>query len=180
MKLLTLFIFLAIMLNTPTYRIDFGDNKDGQNWRIINDGVMGGLSQGEGALTEESVLFKGKVSLANNGGFSSLKSPFQRTDLSAFSRVKVRYRSTGYKVALTLETSETWFRPYFKLMLDEPKTDWQTVEYDLSEFEQYQVGRKTDYKLQKTDLEQVLRIGFITSEKRAGDFEIEVDYIEFL
>ena len=57
---------------------DFGTKNSAasRDWRVINDGVMGGLSQGRALLTEESILFEGEISLENNGGFSSLKSPF--------------------------------------------------------------------------------------------------------
>ena len=64
-------MFLSFTINK---KIDFGKKKDGRNWQVVNDGVMGGLSEGEAQLTDDSVVFKGNVSLDNNGGFSSLRS----------------------------------------------------------------------------------------------------------
>jgi hypothetical protein len=34
-------------------------------------------------------------------------------------------------------------------------------------------------KLKKETLKEIIRIGFITDEKKYGDFEFEIDYIEF-
>ena len=53
-----------------TIKIDFGKEKGGKYWRVVNDGVIGCLSKGTKKLTANSMLFKGKVSLDNNGGFS--------------------------------------------------------------------------------------------------------------
>ena len=35
--------------NNP-YKIDFGNDKDGEEWQVINDNVMGGLSIGSAEL----------------------------------------------------------------------------------------------------------------------------------
>ena len=35
---------------TTNSRIDFGKQKDGSSWNVVNDGVMGGLSQGDAVL----------------------------------------------------------------------------------------------------------------------------------
>ena len=61
-------LFSILMITNKPYKVDFGKNKDGKEWRVVNDGVMGGLSRGSLALTDNSILFKGEVSLDNNGG----------------------------------------------------------------------------------------------------------------
>ena len=51
------------------------DGKDGMSWQVVNDGVMGGLS--EGKLTPNlagTMMFSGMLSLENNGGFSTFRS----------------------------------------------------------------------------------------------------------
>ena len=44
-------------------------------WRVINDTVMGGVSNGQLAWTDGVLAFTGELSLANNGGFVSIRSP---------------------------------------------------------------------------------------------------------
>lgn len=160
-------------------KVDFGRYKDGERWNIINDGVMGGLSEGETWTTGDGVTFKGTVSLQNNGGFSSYKGPFNKMDLSKYKKVIVKYRSKGYTMAMTLEMDRRWFLPYYKR--DLPATDWKWVKEEIafSEFVKYSVGRKRPGAPTIEELKKMLRLGFITNEKRAGDFKIEIDYIEF-
>jgi hypothetical protein len=44
------------------------DEMKSSEWRIVNDGVMGGLSKGQMDVSKDGVLtFSGKLSLENNG-----------------------------------------------------------------------------------------------------------------
>jgi monofunctional biosynthetic peptidoglycan transglycosylase len=44
-------------------------------WQAVNDGVMGGVSEGRFKITERQTLqFYGTLSLENNGGFASVRS----------------------------------------------------------------------------------------------------------
>lgn len=160
-------------------KIDFGTYQDGGRWGVINDGVMGGLSQGKTYMLDDCVFFTGTVSLRNNGGFSSYKSPFYKMDLSKYTKIIVKYRSKGFAMAMTLEMDKRWFLPYYKRNL--PVTDWKWVKEEIlfSEFVKYSVGRKKEGTPTKEELERILRLGFVTNEKKAGDFKIEIDYIAF-
>ncbi|WP_430412197.1 CIA30 family protein [Kordia sp.] len=177
-----LLIFLLIFTQiafAQKRKVDFGENKDGGRWEIINDGVMGGLSKGKAFMLDDCVSFNGTVSLRNNGGFSSYKSPFYEMDLSSYTKIIVKYRSKDYTMAMTLEMDKRWFLPYYKRNL--PATDWKWVKAEIlfSEFVKYSVGRKKSGTPTKKELEKILRLGFVTNEKKAGDFKIEIDYIAF-
>ena len=55
------------------------------DWKIINDGVMGGMSRGNLSFTSKNTLiFNGFVSLENNGGFSSFRSQFSTLNLEQY------------------------------------------------------------------------------------------------
>ena len=44
------------------------------NWIIVNDNVMGGISNSSLSLNNENnLVFNGNVSLDNNGGFASVR-----------------------------------------------------------------------------------------------------------
>jgi len=171
-------LFFSLLVTPATYTINFGEQTEQPNWRIINDGVMGGMSKGKVEFRKNSVLFSGTISLENNGGFSSYKGPFQSTDLSAYTHVKIRYRSIGEAVNVTLETDRRFFRPYFKLRM-EPTDDWKTVSIPLTDFTEYQLGQPTGNKLTQEALASIQRIGFLVGEKKPGSFEVEVDFVEF-
>ena len=166
-------------LNKP-YKIDFGKNKDGQNWRVVNDGVMGGLSRGSAHLKTNSILFKGDVSLDNNGGFSSLRSSLRTRDFSKYSQVTIRYKSKGVSKAMTLSVSRRWYVPNYKKSLPNTDAKWKTITFNLMDFDKYYIGRKIKGELTIEVRKEILRIGFTTDEKKYGDFEFEVDFIEFI
>ena len=44
-------------------------------WSVVNDTVMGGVSTGRLAWDDGALVFTGELSLDNNGGFASVRSP---------------------------------------------------------------------------------------------------------
>lgn len=167
-------------MTSKALKIDFGLNKDGQDWLVINDGVMGGLSNGGVSFKKNSVLFQGTVSLENNGGFSSFRAPYTAPqDLSIYKKVTLKYKSKGINCGFTLDMYRPFYLPYFKQNLAAESDEWQVLSFSLKDFKQYRLLKETGLKASQEDLEKIIRIGFITNEKRAGAFEIEIDYILF-
>jgi len=83
MKTQLIILLFSLTLNQQnSILIDFGKEKKGRYWNVVNDGVMGGLSKGSKKITKNSLLFMGEVSLDNNGGFSSLRKSFSEVDIS--------------------------------------------------------------------------------------------------
>jgi monofunctional biosynthetic peptidoglycan transglycosylase len=173
------FLLMTLTIWSQEVKIDFGESKDGELWQITNDGVMGGLSEGDYDFSYDSVMFSGTISLENNGGFSSYRSRFKKRDFSSYKKIIIRYRSKEYAMGFTLEMDRRWYVPYYKV--DLPATDWKWIEKEItfSDFIKYNIGRKRSGKPSMNDLKNILRIGFISNEKRAGPFKIEIDYIKF-
>lgn len=149
------------------------------NWFVVLDGVMGGLSQGTVEQTSESIIFRGSVSLENNGGFASLRTPYQEYDLSGLTTVTVRYRSTGQDFGLTLAKYRRFWRPNYKTNLPITNGEWNTLTCNLTDFGIYRLGEKIEGHPDKKDLSDIIRLGLISNTKAATDFEIEVDTIVF-
>lgn len=160
-------------------KIDFGSAKAGSDWSVMNDGVMGGLSKGTGSLTNNSLILKGEISLANNGGFSSIRSQWGTLDLSSHTKVTIKYRSYGQKVALCFEPNRRWWRPYYLLDLDPTQGEWKTITLNLKKAKKYSIARPRDSYFTKDIREEILRIGFMTNDKKESEFEFEVDFIDF-
>ena len=94
------------MSNYKNDRIDFGETTGGQDWMIVNDTVMGGLSNSEMTLTQNSLVFKGELSLKNNGGFASIRSSNQKFDLSKYKIARIKFRSNDREFALRFASSD--------------------------------------------------------------------------
>ena len=57
----------------PLFDFVSGDAVAG--WNVVNDTVMGGVSSGRLAVEDDVLIFSGELSLDNNGGFASVRSP---------------------------------------------------------------------------------------------------------
>ena len=94
---------------TTNMLIDFTDKKAGHQMNVVNDGVMGGLSQGIIEMTQnDSLLFKGNISLQNNGGFSSFRIAGKLWDLSAWKGVEILVKGDGRTYGLRATTDENF------------------------------------------------------------------------
>lgn len=176
----SLILLLNMMILSPEYGyiIDFGETKKGDNWVVVVDGVMGGLSSSTAMMSENSLLFKGNISLKNNGGFASLRGPKNNKDYSDFSNLEIRYRSKGQAFGIRFLEYEQFFMPYLKKTFDETLWKWTTVNISLNEFKQYILNSEKNKKITAKDFKNISRIGLIVSNKKEGNFEIEIDYIK--
>lgn len=166
-------------MSTENKHIDFGSSMV-EPWRAINDGVMGGLSEGEIAWKDTVMLWSGQTSLENNGGFASIRGPWEHHDLRAMNRAIIRCRGNGGPFKMTLETSQRWWMPYAYTSFN-PNDDWQDVVIDVEDFSwsQAQMGDLRNVAPSQ-ELGDVLRIGLMKYDGTAQPFELEVASIHFM
>ena len=69
---------------------DFNED-DSAGWFIVNDGVMGGRSQGGGFIEESVLRFEGTVVTAG-GGFTSARRQLDGGELAGSTRIDMRVR----------------------------------------------------------------------------------------
>ncbi|MGB6269009.1 MAG: CIA30 family protein [Olleya sp.] len=176
-----LIIALFFMTATTGLTIDFGQDKAGESWRIVNDGVMGGLSQSTATLTKDSVQFKGDVSLENNGGFASMRTLIKKGTLTNCKTMTIRYKSSSIDrtFGLSLKNSQQYYIPYYKHTFSPKTTDWEILSVNLSNFKHYRISEVIGDEMPIKALEDVFNIALIISDKKAGKFNIEIDYIRF-
>ena len=159
---------------------DFGRSCEKCNdWFVVLDGVMGGLSTGVLEKKENSFVLSGEVSLENNGGFASLRTPYTTFNLSDYNTVTIRYRSTGQDFAFTLNKYRRFWYPNYKTNLPITNDQWAEVTYALRDFEKYRLGRKLSGHPNNDDLAQIIRLGFISNTKAATSYTFEVDRLVF-
>ena len=67
-----------------------------KNWNIVNDNVMGGISNSDLYITKENnLMFYGNVSLKNNGGFASSRLRFNKGKLKDVKAFQLRVKGDG-------------------------------------------------------------------------------------
>lgn len=80
---------------------DFNSNSDISAWRVVDDVVMGGESEGNFKLNENgNGVYFGEVSLENNGGFSSLRFRFNKKEISNYSKIILKIKGDGKKLSI--------------------------------------------------------------------------------
>jgi monofunctional biosynthetic peptidoglycan transglycosylase len=156
----------------------FDNEADSRRWPATNDGVMGGLSLGQSEITPEGTLrFFGNVSLENNGGFSSIRSLEEERDLSAYDGILIRVRGDGNRYALNLRTDVRIRAGSYRVKFDTEADKWLEVFLPFADF------RATSFGVELTDAppldpRKIRSFGFLISDKQAGPFNLEVDWIK--
>ena len=165
---------MSILLNTNHTIVDFTKNSKLLSWTIVNDVVMGGKSTSSISInTKGNAVFKGEVSLENNGGFSSLRHRFDKLDVSKFKKIKIRLKGDGKKYQFRIKPS--MFNQYSYVYHFQTNGDWQTIEINLTDFTPVFRGRKLDMpNFSGTELEE---IGFLIGNKQQEKFELILDAI---
>jgi hypothetical protein len=74
---------------------DFQSTTGSAAWQIVNDDVMGGGSTSRFEVTNGVAVFRGEVSLENNGGFASVRSSPARHGLAGCDSFVIRLRGDG-------------------------------------------------------------------------------------
>jgi len=101
----------AVAASSPTDLID-----EPTAWRIVNDGVMGGASTSRLGRAGDGLRFAGELSLANGGGFASIRRPFDAGGSDA-AGLLLRVRGDGNRYRLRVYTrdaagGENWYSHY--------------------------------------------------------------------
>lgn len=167
--------------NKEAFTIDFRIESRVNDWHVVTDRVMGGLSDSNVAYSKESLLFSGYVSLKNNGGFASIRSTQQQFDLSAFSEVEIRFRTSDLDrtFALRLNTNNRYYRPSYNQYFKARSTAWQTQRFKLKDFKETILGKTTGNTIPLSKLKRILRLGIMLNDKKEGNFSLEIDSIRF-
>jgi len=157
-----------------TRLFDFDDAEPA--WYTVDDVVMGGVSSSTWEPGDGIAVFKGQVSLENNGGFASARSrPFD-TDLSGHDRVRLRVKGDGKRYEFRIRTSESSRAPSYRAGFLTKPGEWIEVELRFEDFIAGWRGRTfPDYP--PLDAGEVTSVGLLIADKQEGPFRLEVDWI---
>ena len=153
---------------------DFSPESDLNNWQVVDDVVMGGRSDGQFSLNEQGHgVFEGRVSLENNGGFSSVRHRFESKSLSGQQKFVLRLKGDGKRYQFRAKTSQSDRHSYIYYF--ETTGDWQTVEIPFQEM--YPAFRGRKLKLPNFPGEQAAEIAFLIGNKKAETFKLVIDKV---
>jgi hypothetical protein len=154
---------------------NFNTNSDITNWNIVDDVVMGGRSNGSFSLNESGTgVFRGKVSLENNGGFSMVQYNFETKHVDGFSKVSIKLKGDGKTYQFRIKTDNSDYYSY--VFSFQTTSDWQTIEIPFSSMYPAFRGRRLNTK--NYPGEQMEMIAFLIGNKKAESFNLEIEKIE--
>ena len=157
--------------------IRFDSAQTAGRWAIVNDSVMGGVSESGLALSgNNSLLFTGNLSLENNGGFASVRSIATALGITDEAGIRLTVRGDDKLYHLRLYTPDLPDVAY-EAPFQTVENEWQTIELPFATFEPTYRGRVlTGYG--PIVPESIEALGFILKEYQVGPFELEVGGIE--
>ncbi|WP_424286719.1 CIA30 family protein [Eudoraea sp.] len=174
MKFLFLIIFIVIM-SKPFVLFDFTKESNIQNWSVVNDGVMGGLSKGNFSVNDKGDgFFTGHVSLENNGGFSSVRYNFESKSVSNYKKITLRLKGDGKQYQIRVKTRISDYYSYIAYI--KTNGEWQTLEILFSNMIPSFRGNILD--LPNYPGEYMEQFAILIGNKKNEDFKLYLDKIE--
>jgi NADH dehydrogenase [ubiquinone] 1 alpha subcomplex assembly factor 1 len=153
--------------------LDLRRAKDRAALRPIDDVVMGGRSRSGVLACDGGAAFAGEVSLADGGGFASIRSEPRGWDLSGRTALVLRVRGDGRRYRLNLRDDDG-FDGVTHQAAFEPPREWAEVRVPLAALEPRFRGRPASGRL---DLRRVETVGLLVSDRQAGPFRLELAWI---
>jgi Complex I intermediate-associated protein 30 (CIA30). len=172
LALLTVLGVLPIMAAGPEKVLfDFADPAAMRGWRVQDDGVMGGLSKSKIALDPAGyAVFSGKVSLENNGGFSSVQNNFDPIDVAPYRTAVIRLKGDGKNYRFLVEAEKN-ARHYYSAEF--PTTGaWEEIKIPLRTMVPVRRGDRLD--LPDYPGETLSQARFMIANGRAESFQLEI------
>lgn len=145
-------------------------------WRIVNDDVMGGKSSSVVAIKNNEIIFSGSVSLKNNGGFASLRSPVKDYNFEGYEGIELKIKGDGKLYSISMKETTYFTGQFYTANFKSKKDEWVTLQIPFDKFKLYYFGRETNSD-KKVPLPGIKEISFLIGDKQEGDFQVLIDYI---
>ena len=175
MKLFLTFALFCVSIKTFGSVLLFNSQKDlKSNWSTLNDTVMGGRSSSRW-ISEPSFSFAGNLSLANNGGFASVRNNINNLDLSKTEGIHISVMGDGRKYQFRIRSRSFSWADY--------SYDFKTVNgveqnfyLPYKDFESSWRGLSLGI-LPTLKGKDIIEIGFFLGDKKSGKFKLNISEV---
>ena len=156
---------------------DFSAATNAVAWQIVNDDVMGGVSASTFSVTNGVAVFRGEVSLQNNGGFASVRLSPARQNFTGLDALVVRARGDGRRYKFTVRTETGFDTPIYQCPFTTKRGAWEEHRLPFKDFMPTFRGRVLT-NAPPLDPAGIASVGFLISDKQEGPFKLEVAWIK--
>lgn len=153
---------------------DFSDRCAVQGWRAIDDRVMGGVSRSK--LCHDPAghaVFEGEVSLAQNGGFASVRSEASARGMRDAVDCMIVARGDSRHFKLSLFTDDAFDAPSYQAEFTPPTNQWHEIRLPLQAFQASFRGRKVP-GAPALDPARIRQVGLMIAGRQSGNFALDI------
>lgn len=155
----------------------FGNEDALKSWTSVNDDVMGGVSKGGFKLSEQgTLLFTGKLSLENNGGFASIRMKPTDLKLDGMSGIVVRGKGDGRTYWVDLRVSDQMSASSYRAYLSTTAGEMKETTIPFTDFKLQAYGRELTTK--PINPAAIASVGFTIADKKEGPFSLEIESVK--
>jgi NADH dehydrogenase [ubiquinone] 1 alpha subcomplex assembly factor 1 len=173
-----LMVTIAMAEDAPIPLFDFTGADSAKDWQTVNDGVMGGVSEGKFTITDKKTMeFFGTLSLKNNGGFASVRTKAKKLGLEKGDTLVAKVKGDGREYHMNLSVPTFQIAYNYRAVFQTKKDEWIEVKLPLDKFEATSFGQVVKNAGQVKP-NSVNGLGFILSDKKAGPFKLEIESIK--
>jgi hypothetical protein len=168
-------VIFFVMLGGPATVFDFSQQGGLAGWYVIDDVVMGGRSDGRIHLNEEgNAVFSGRVSLENNGGFSSVRYRFDPLPVQDFNGFEIRVRGDGKRYQFRVKSAQQERASYISYF--ETSGQWENIVIPFADMYPSYRG----FRLNQPNYPGLVmqEIAFLIGNEMAEGFSLEIDFIK--
>jgi len=158
--------------------VDFGKPDMQGRWWIVNDGVMGGISKSELVYSGEgTAIFRGYVSIENNGGFASTRTEPKPLGVSNnHTGFQLRVRGDGKAYQFRVEARTQWGDVTYRYRFVTRAGEWMTIEVPFKQLQPVWRGRILN-NAPPASPRAMRQLGFMISDGQEGPFQFEFERI---
>jgi hypothetical protein len=162
------------MFQTPSLIFKFESGVSINGWRVVDDRVMGGRSQGNFEVNSEGLgVFEGYVTTENNGGFSSLRYNFDGLKTTGFSSVVLKLKGDGKPYQFRVKESDNQRHSYIYSFTTSGEVE--EIIIPLKDFVPSFRGYTLD--IPNFNADKIEEIAFLIGNKIKENFRLEIESI---
>jgi monofunctional biosynthetic peptidoglycan transglycosylase len=173
-------LLLCLAMNAHSapdkFVVDF-QSPTNARWQVVNDDVMGGVSASSFRITNGVAVFRGDVSLENNGGFASVRSLPAQHDLGKADSFVIRVRGDGRRYKFTARMDQSFDSAIYQCGFTTKQGEWEEHRLPLKDFVASFRGRVLAHE-PPLNAGGVTSVGFLISDKQAGAFQLEIAWVK--
>jgi hypothetical protein len=163
----------ATMQERPKTLFTFDTDTEAR-WQVVNDGVMGGRSQGFVAIEDGTLRFTGTL-VTRGGGFTSVRTD-RSLDLEGYAGVELRVRGNGRTFEVEVADQVRFRgRPVSRRAPFATSEEWAIVRVPFRALRATIFGQPVT--VPPLELPSVQRVGLYILDGQDGPFQLEVDWM---